>query len=258
LAPAVEWLYSQEGQINFYYERSGKLQARDKSVWPIKSVETWPGWLRTELFGRVVDIENSYCQFLMSCLETKYSEDAHLVALKYPDIVKSVYDKVNFRNYICVDILKLDATDENIKVVKRLIMSLANGSNVTPQLLASRSERSEAVKIIVDSKCNLSPSEVIYAGKKLSFIAKQFRAAKKDICINVLNKKPSAKNVKRVFQMYFEWERDQRYKIWNIIGNTGLMLHDGIDGIESDLSDRALERVISEKVRVKVSVESPE
>jgi hypothetical protein len=256
LLPAVKWLLDQNEPINFYYERSGKLQARDKSVWPIKSIETWPGWLRTELFGRVVDIENAYCQFLISCLESKYTDSPHLVGLKYPDIVRSVYDKVQFRNYVCSDLLKLEINEDNTKVVKKLIMSLANGSNVTPQLLAAKSSRSEAVRIIVEANSNLSGTEIIEAGKRLSFIAKQFRSAKKDICINLLNKKPSSKNIKQVFQMYFDWERNQRYKIWNLIGKNGLMLHDGIDGIESSLSNHDLEKMIAKEAQVKVTVES--
>jgi len=257
LLPAVKWLLSREEPIKFYYERSGKLQARDKSVWPVKSIETWPGWLRTELFGRVVDIENAYCQFLVNNLEKKYEDNLDIIRLKYPDILRSVYDKTNFRNYICCDLLKLEINEENIKLVKKLIMSLANGSNVTPNLIMIDNKRSEAARIIREANPNLAPVEIIECGKKLSFIAKQFRSAKKDLCTSLLNEKPSSKNAKKIFQRYFEWERIQRYKIWETVGKNGLMLHDGIDGISHHLTDELLEKHIVDEIQVRVSVETP-
>lgn len=257
LIPAVRWLLSKNQPIKFYYERSGKLQARDKSVWPVKSIETWPGWLRTELFGRVVDIENAYCQFIMNNLEEKYHDNVGVIRLKYPDICQSVHDKSNFRNYICVELLKLEPFEDNIKIVKRLIMSLANGSNITPGLIISNSQRSEAAKLIREANPNLTPAEMIECGKRLSFIAKQFRSAKKDLCTSLLNAKPTSKNAKRIFQRYFEWERVQRYKIWEAVGKSGLMLHDGIDGVEHHLEDDVLEQHIAHQTQVRVSVETP-
>ena len=60
LLPPVNWILKQPNPITFFYEPAGTLLQRDKSVWPIKSIEGWPGWLRTQLFGTVIDIENAY------------------------------------------------------------------------------------------------------------------------------------------------------------------------------------------------------
>lgn len=257
LWPAVSWLLKQES-VTFYYKPSGKLQARDTSVWPVRAIELWPGWLRRELFGTVIDIENAYCQFLVSSLCDKYRSNPNRMELKYPDLLRIHRDKQNFREELCRDILKLPVTDENISAVKRLIMSLANGSNASPALMTSGSSRSDAVRIVLTANKELKPSELVEAGRKLSFLAKQFRAAKKDLCSHLLNEKSSAANVKKIFKLYFEWEREQRYKIWNAIGQTGLMLHDGLDGIVTDMDDAALEKYIVNTTSIKVSVSSPE
>ena len=255
LLPAVAWL-SQRVTLNFYYQPSGRLRARDTSVWPVRSIETWPGWLRQELFGRAIDIENAYAQFIVTQLMEKYS-NRELLMLKYPDIMRSHYDKNNFREEICLKLLKLPVNDENISIVKKLIMSIANGSNVTPMLLISGSSRSEAVRIILEANPCLSTEELEQLGKKLSFIAKQFRMAKRDLCSHLLGLPPSASNSKKIFAQYFEWEREARYKIWNAVGKTGLMLHDGVDGIISSLSDADLKNQLEETQLLKVSVESP-
>lgn len=257
LLPAVSWLL-QRRDIDFYYKPAGKLQARDTSVWPIKAIELWPGWLRKELFGTVVDIENSFCQFVVNSLMQKYSSNQATIQLKYPDIFRADQDKKNFRNEICQQVLHLPINDDNISVVKKLIMSLANGSNATPALMTNGSGRSEAVRIVITANPELKPSELIEAGRRLSFIAKQFRAAKKELCIYLLSAKPSAVNVKKIFSLYLQWERQQRYKIWEAGGRTGLHLHDGIDGIMSNLSNTDLEKKITTETQIRVSVESPE
>jgi hypothetical protein len=257
LMPAVKWLCEQNDPIYFYFQPSGKLQARDTSVWPIKSIETWPGWLRRELFGSVVDIENAYCQFLVNHLYKKYTDNENRLKLKYPDILRADQDKQNFREELCRDVLRLPVTVENISIVKRLIMALANGSNATPALMVNGSGRSEAVRIVLQANPNLKPSDLLEIGKRLSFIAKQFRAAKKDICMFVLGLKPTARNLKKVFELYFEWERDARYKMWEMTGFTGLALHDGLDGILIDDSE-AFVREVLVKHGLKVHVENCE
>lgn len=257
LLPAVSWLLERTS-VDFYYKPSGRLQARDTSVWPIRAVELWPGWLRKQLFGTVVDIENSFCQFVVSSLLKKYDANSRALQLKYPDIFRADQDKQNFRNEICKDVLRLPITTDNISVVKKLIMSLANGSNATPALMTNGSGRSEAVRIVLTANPDLKPSELIEVGKRLSFIAKQFRAAKKELCMHLLGLKPTASNSKKIFSAYLEWERQQRYKIWEAVGKTGLHLHDGVDGVITDLSDEDLERKITEETQIRVSVESPE
>jgi len=258
LMPAVKWLCEQDDPIYFYFQPSGKLQARDTSVWPIKSIETWPGWLRRELFGRVVDIENAYCQFLVRHLYKKYADNENRLELKYPDILRADRDKKNFREELCRDVLRLPPTVENISIVKSLIMALANGSNATPALMVNGSGRSEAVRIVLQANPDLKPSDLLEIGKRLSFIAKQFRAAKKDICLFVLGEKPTSRNLKKVFELYFMWERERRYAIWEAVGKTGLMLHDGIDGVITDMSDEVLTYHVARTASVRVSVDSIE
>lgn len=257
LLPAVNWILEHpEEELTFVYERAGSLGARDKSIWPIRSIEMWPGWLRTMLFGRVVDIENAYCQFIISHLKTKYADNKVSFGMKYCQVIRLDADKTNFRNEICTQWLKLEPTKANIGVVKKLIMSLANGSNISPQLLAANSGRSEAVRIVMESAPHLTTQEMMDAGKKLSRIAKQFRYAKKDLCFHLLNAKPNKKNQRDFFRMYLDWERECRYRIWHEIGKSGLMLHDGLDGVVHDLSDEQLAEFISDRTSIRVSVDS--
>lgn len=231
LVAPVTWLLKQDKPITFYFARSGTLQSRDKSIWPIRSIELWPGWLRHELFGTVVDIENAFIQFLVQNLELKYADNPRRLELKYPDLLRADQDKQNFREELCRDHLRLPITDENIKIVKTLIMSLANGSNATAAILTNGSGRSSAAQVVHEACPHLSPTELISLGNRLSAICKQFKGAKRDLCMFVLNARPTRENQRKIFRMYFDWERDARYKIWNLAGKTGLQLHDGIDGV---------------------------
>lgn len=255
LMPAVRWLLKHD-EIDFYYEPTGALQARDKSVWPIKSIEMWPGWLRTMLFGRVVDLENAYCQFIMKSIEPHYASNPNKLIMKYPDLVRMDVDKTNYRIELCRDYLKCEPDEDNIRSTKRLLMSLANGSNASPALMTC--SRSEAVRIVHEMNPDLLPSELISIGNKLSSIAKQFKNIKKDLCIHLLNIPPTRINQKEVFKMYFDWERRARYQIWEAVGQTGLHLHDGVDGIQSELDDNALTNYIALKTSLRVSVDSPD
>ena len=255
LIPPVVWLVQQPNPITFYFEPSGSLQARDKSVWPIRAIETWPGWLRKELFGTVIDIENSYIQFIVQKLQEKYRSNPRLMELKYRDLLRADRDKKSFREELCRDYLRLPTTDENISVVKRLIMSLANGSNASPTLMTNGSGRSEAVRIVHEACPHLSGTELLKVGARLSTIAKQFVSAKRDLCIYLLGDKPSRENQKKIFRLYFEWERESRYKIHEIVGGTGLHLHDGLDGVITDMDEEELAALIERKTSVRVSVE---
>lgn len=257
IAP-VSWLLEQKNPIRFMFEASGNLQARDKSVWPIRSIERWPAWLRLELFGTVVDIENSFVQYIVQNLEKKYQNNPNRLMLKYPDLIRAHRDKKNFRDELCRDILRLPITSDNLKIVKSLIMALANGSNATPALMTNGSTRSEAVRIVLEACPHLSATEHLKIGKYLSGLVKQFKGAKRDLCIFMFNAKPTKENVRRVFHHYFEWEREARYKIHEIVGKTGLHLHDGIDGIVCDIPNKELVDLIYNTTSIRVSVESPE
>jgi len=230
LLAAVCWLLDRD-TVDFFYKPSGKLQARDTSVWPIRAIELWPGWLRRELFGTIVDIENAYVQFMVQKLEKKYEHNARRMELKYPDLLRAHRDKQAFREELCRDVLRLPVTDENISTVKHLIMSLANGSNATPLLMVNGFGHSEAVRIVHEACPHLATAELLEVGARLSVIAKQFMAAKRALCIFLLKAKPTRDNQKKIFRMYFEWERESRYKIWEMVGFTGVNTHDGLDGI---------------------------
>lgn len=253
LLPMVKWLYEQQTPtITFFYRPAGRLQARDTSLWPIRSIETWPGWLRTELFGTTVDIENAFCQFLLHHLETRNSPK--LLHLKYPDLIRASYAKQEFREDLCRNVLHLPINEENIAVVKKLIMALANGSNATAGLMTSDS-RSQAVAIVKQHSPMLLPTEQIKAGDRLSHIAKQFRNAKRELCIH-FGWRPTRDNMKKIFQEYFNWEKEARYKIWNATGKTGLHLHDGLDGVITDMASEELEALIKKVTNLRVSVET--
>jgi hypothetical protein len=256
LIPAVTWLFQQDSPITFYFERAGALQERDKSIWPIRAIELWPGWLRTALFGTVIDIENSYCQFIVKQLEKKYEKRPHVLDMKYSDLLRFDRDKQNFREELR-ELLKLPPNDEGISVIKKLIMSLANGSNATPALMIGGSGRSEAVRIVRESSPDLLPSELKEIGERLAKITKQFKRAKRDLCIFLLNAEPSRANQRKIFQMYFKWERESRYAIWDAIGRTGLHLHDGLDGVISNKTSAELVSLIAQQTSLRVSVDKP-
>lgn len=254
LIPPVQWILQQASPITFYFEPSGALQARDKSVWPIRTIETWPGWLRTSLFGTVVDIENAYVQFLIHQLEQKYATNPNRMELKYPDLLRADREKQAFREELCADVLKLPVNKDNIDKVKKLIMSIANGSNATPALMTNGSGRSEAVRIVHEMCPDMLPTDLAKVGARLSKITKQFVAARRDLCIHILGEKPTRANQKKIFQLYFDWERMARYEIWNATGRTGLHLHDGIDGVKTDMSEEELAQLVAEKTKIRVSV----
>jgi hypothetical protein len=141
-------------------------------------------------------------------------------------------------------------------VVKRVIMALANGSNVTPALLANGG-RSTAVQIIHEAVPDLLPSDYFDVGNRLNALAKQFSAAKKDLCFFLLKGRPTRENQKKIFRLYFAWERESRYAIWRASGCTGLHLHDGIDGVITDKSESELVAHIAQQTSLRVSVERP-
>ena len=254
LLPAVSWLLKQK-EITFYYKPSGKLQARDTSVWPIKAIELWPGWLRAELFGTVVDIENAYVQFLVQQLSKKYANDAAQLALKYPDILRANGDKKRFREELCRDVLQREPTAQNIKIIKSVIMALANGSTASAALMTNGSCKSEVVRIVREANPDATPTDLLKAGERLRSIARQFSAAKRDLCIYFFKAAPTRINQKRIFKMYFDWEKEARYKIWNATGRTGLHLHDGLDGVITDLSEEELIAHVEKETSIRVSVD---
>lgn len=230
----VEWLLNlPSNEVNFYFVPAGKLQLRDTSVWPIQAVETWPSWLREKLFGEGIDIESAYTQYLMEHVREAYGRQVDMVQMLFPDLLRSLVDKAQWRKEICTEILGMEYNEENIGVVKKICMSLANGSKISPGILVGYSSYSITRDIIIKAAEDITPSNLIRIGERLSAIAKQYARARKIVCMSELGFNPSRANQKQVFSSYFEWEREARYKIWEAVDRHGVMVHDGIDGIPS-------------------------
>jgi hypothetical protein len=224
----------EHSELNFYFERSGKLQMRDTSVWPIKGIETWPSWLRESLFGTGIDIDSAYTQFVIGHLKDAYKNQPSLLKILFPDLLRSLDDKVRWREQICSDVLGLEINEKNIGTVKKLCMSLANGSRISPSILTGSRSFSVTADLVFESTSDVSLENLNRIGKRLQAISDQYKHARKVICLWVLGTNPSRKNQKKVFESYFGWEREARYLIWESCGRHGVMVHDGIDGIPKE------------------------
>ncbi len=233
----VQWLLKQ-AEVDFHFRRAGKLQLRDTSIWPVNGVETWPSWLREELFGQGLDIDSAYTQFLVSHLRKAYADQPHLLELLYPDLLRSLSDKKNWRIELCRDVLGMEVNEENIGVVKRVCMSLANGSRISPSILTGCRAYSITADLVIQACDDVTPSNLIRIGQRLQTIANQYVSARKAVCIKFLRQNPSRKNQKGVFSSYFEWERVARYMMWEAVDRHGIMVHDGIDGVPQRYLDR--------------------
>lgn len=231
LVPQLTWLLRQNTELNFHFIPSGKLKQRDTSVWPISGIETWPSWLRKELFGPGIDLDSAYVQFLLHNLRSKYKDRPHMIAMTHPDLVRLLEDKEAFRKELCEQVLQRPYNQHWRGVIKSVIMSLANGSNISAGLLTNGTEYSQTAKIIIEAAPEATVSELTAIGNRLSQLAQQFASAKRHTCVHLLGNAPSRKNLKRVFGSYFEWERVARYAIWEAVGRQGIMVHDGLDGV---------------------------
>jgi hypothetical protein len=252
LIDPVLWLFSQPStEHNFIFTRSGKLQQRDKSVWPIAGIETWPSWLREALFGPGIDIDSAYTQYLMQHLKDAHSTSPHQLGLMYHDLVRLLDDKEGWRRELCA-FLGLEWNDANRALIKTVCMSLANGSSISPSILAGGNGFSITADIIVRSVKDATPENLERIGVRLQSISRQYGHAKKTVCAHLLRLNPSRKNQKLVFNSYFEWERVARYLIWEECDRHGLMMHDGIDGVPERYT-RDLPTLI-EKIGIKVTI----
>ena len=230
----VEWLLTQRSnEINFYFTPAGKLKQRDTSTWPIQAIETWPSWLREELFGQGVDIESAYTQYLIEAVRGVYPGQEEAFRSLFPDLLRSLEDKAAWRRELCCDVLGLEWNDQNLALVKKICMSLANGSRISASILSSNMGFSVTKDIIVETVEDITATNLNRIGLRLEKISRQYASARKLACI-ALGMHPSRKNQKQVFSSYFEWERVARYKIWEAVGRHGIMVHDGIDGIPAE------------------------
>jgi len=242
IAP-VKWLLQQD-EVNFVFQPAGKLKQRDTSIWPIAAIETWPSWLREKLFGASIDIDSAYTQYLMSHISEIYSTKQRLVKMLYPDLKQLIDDKQKWRKDLCENTLGLEWNEEGISVVKKVCMSLANGSRISPAIMSGGNSFSVTAQLIIQASGDVSQSRLEKIGARLQTISRQYSRAKKAVCAANLKLNPSLKNQKRVFSNYFEWERGARYLIWNEIDRHGIMMHDGIDGVPRQYIDE-LPRIIN-------------
>jgi hypothetical protein len=234
IIPQLQWLLKQPSEINFHFIPSGKLKLRDTSVWPIQAIETWPGWLRARLFGGGIDLDSAYIQFLMEHLTTTFKNQPNVLKLLFPDLLRLLHDKEAFREELCLEILRKPYTDEYRTLIKKVLMSIANGSKISGALLSSGNTHSSTVTSILEVITEASVSDLMLIGNRLKRIADQFRSARKYACLEALKKEPTRINLKSIFCEYFSWERKARYALWEEIGRVGIMVHDGIEGVPEE------------------------
>jgi len=230
LVAPVLWLLKYP-EINFYFSPSGKLKQRDTSTWPIPAVETWPSWLREDLFGKGIDIDSAYTQFLFHHLKDVHADNIGLINRLYPDLCMLLSDKQKWRKHICENVLNIPFNDDNVSIVKKLCMALANGSSISPAILNGQSSFSVTKDIVIQSVDDISISNLERIGSNLKSISSQYKNARRQICTFLHKRHPSREIQKTVFGDYFKWERDARYAIWEEIDRHGIMVHDGIDGV---------------------------
>lgn len=231
LQAAVEWVL-RHPELNFHFAPAGRLQQRDTSIWPIRAIETWPSWLRESLFGAGLDIDSAYTQFLMSTVQSVHN-DQKIMNTLYPDLIRSIQDKKAWRLELCEDVLGLEPTEENIGIVKKICMSLANGSKISAPILLSQSAFSITADTVIQTCSDVSPENLIKIGDRLNQISRQYVNARKIACL-ANRQNITRQNQKNVFNSYFEWERTARYAIWEACDRHGIMVHDGIDGIPKE------------------------
>jgi hypothetical protein len=251
LVPQLTWLLKQHPELNFHFAPSGKLQKRDTSVWPISGIETWPSWLRKELFGPGIDIDSAYVSFLLEYLSEEFKGKEQQMQLLFPDLIRLLHDKEAFRKELCEQVLQRPYTTVWRGVIKSVLMSIANGSRVSGSLLTNGTEFSQTAKIIQEAAPEATITELMNIGDRLQYIARQFDSARKRLCNSKLNMNPTRKNLKKVFAEYFAWEREARYAIWKEIGQHGIMVHDGIDGVPQEYLDKLPE--ISQKLGLRLT-----
>jgi hypothetical protein len=243
LVHPLSWLLANGPELNFHFAPSGKLKQRDTSVWPISGIETWPSWLREELFGSGIDLDSAYVQFLVQTIEREFKDRPGAMETMFPALLSLLNDKENFRRDLCEHVLKLPYTSENRSLIKRIIMSLANGSKISPSLLTNGAGFSLTAELIVHELPEAGAFELTQIGAQLQKLADQFRNAKRLACVLLLKTAPNRENVRRIFSSYFAWERQARYALWEAIDRHGIMVHDGIDGVPPEYLARTPELV---------------
>lgn len=244
IVPQLNWLFEQpNSELEFHFQPSGKLKKRDTSVYPICAIETWPSWLREELFGPGIDLDSAYVQFLLHHLKSAHADRPALMHTLYPDLFRLLHDKEAFREELVTQVFQREYNDKYRSLIKQVIMSLANGSRISPTLLTNGSGFSLTAELIIDAAPEATVDDLTQIGRRLKRIADQFASARRVACLEALKKSPTRKNVKEVFGEYFSWERKARYALWEECGRHGIMVHDGLDGIPREHLDRLPELI---------------
>jgi hypothetical protein len=234
IIPQLTWLLKQPPELNFHFVPSGRLKLRDTSIWPISGIETWPSWIREELFGIGIDLDSAYVQFLLVELRSAFAGRTELLQTLFPDLIRLLEDKEAFRKELCTQVLHQPYDEKHKSLIKQIIMSLANGSRISPALLTNGSGFSLTADLINEASPDASTLDLTLIGERLHRIAQQFASAKKFACMTLLKKAPNRANVKKVFSSYFSWERAARYALWEEVGRHGIMVHDGLDGVPAE------------------------
>lgn len=248
----IQWLLKQQ-VIEFHWAASGRLQARETSVWPIRSIETWPKSIRAAVFGPGVDIAAAYMQFIVSEANAYSNTDDNW---RWPDLGMMVKDRTTWRERCLHDIYGVDASTDNVARLKSIIMCLSNGGRVidlSNEAAMQYSGVSYGVRELLAA--NFDAAEIDKRAEKiqhhLKHLSLQFKAARQIVANGKIEEhgvffenmmQQPAKARKRwadreVFRGYFEWEKNARHKILDLCDNTGIMVHDGIDGVPANIID---------------------
>lgn len=211
IIPQVKFLLEGPEFVDFFFSPCGELQLRDTSIWPIRGIEIWPAWLRRRVFGNGgVDIERSFVQFLVGRINLN----------KFKHIERFWNEPNEVRDKLC-QLIGVEYNNHK-KLVKSTFMALAMGSRVVASdLTSSRPQSSISSNLI---KMNQGVPLSIELSNEITNLLKPLSAD--------FNK--AVKMSESTTAAYFKWERDRRYELFNAVGQRGILVHDGIDGLNEN------------------------
>ena len=217
LVQIVEWMKSNP-QTPMIFVPSGELKLRHTSRWPIRNIEGWPSWVRQRIFKSFVDIKSAYLQFIVNALET---EIGMMLDRYFPNILNLWYDQ----NSIIAEIASVLNVDQDIhrKKIKSIIMSLAMGSAVSTKMILNAPKRSSICSSVVEICPFITESQANELTSILKPLMTEFKSARGICDISM--------------PTYFSWEHEKRMILWEYCSRTGVMMHDGLDGIPDEMVD---------------------
>lgn len=230
LIPKIKFLLDGPSEMQLAFEPTGELGLRDTSTWPIPAIETWPSWVRSRVFGGGVDIKSAYIQFAIEAISAKYESRSRRLF----DKIFILWENPELIRHKISEILQVDY-QENKKAIKGIIMAVAMGSKVSQSLVFHDVSFSRCATLINKIQPNLTEAQAQQLADLLTPISVQFKLAKKTVNIGM--------------DLYFKWERDRRYVLWEEADRRGIMMHDGLDGLPDD----AVERICSGDLGFEIS-----